>query len=292
MPNKCVGELLTMMKTAVLFYYIGTAPAYVAAAKLAMKSLRSTGEFRGDILMFTDQPQLHQDQGETIISVGEKDFLSRFSVLNQSSRNWSLIFKPFMGLYFDASKYDRLIYMDVDVLCHSSIAPIFSAISENNLHFTYAPNATWLDQSASDFGTHGPFLRDKADVELLASSPVAQASVTGVCAGIFGTSGQAFDHLMAPWRDLIIRSFSDGQPVLDQMALNECLLNGDIPGIAFPNEWIAYPLWKVLGKKDLREFDDNQTKPILYHFNPLSAEVKLGYMRAFQAFGPVNEIGI
>lgn len=277
-----------MTDTAVLLVCIGANAAYIAAAKLTIKSLRSAGQFAGDILLFTDQECIFDDQDANIINVDESAFLKQFPALDQERRHWSYLFRVFMGFYFKASDYSRVLYLDIDVLCHRPIAPVIASISEDHLHFSYAAAVMWLDKSASTLSQQGPFFRDFADITLLDRSPLAKASPTGICSGIFGTSGQNFDRFMTPWRELILASFSAGIPICDQMAFNECLLKGDIPGIAMPNEWIAYPLWKLLGRKDLRALAATKEQAILYHFNPTSAETKLGYMKAFMGFGPVT----
>ena len=274
-----------MNKTAILLVCMGHKPSYVEMTKLAVNSLRTKGQYKGDILLFSDHPELFDFADVRMVNVCEDEFLSRFPDLYNPNRHWGLLFRPFMGFYFDATEYEQVLYLDIDVLCDRPLAPILSAISKFHLHFTYAAAVSWLDESATTLDQRSPFLTKEFDISLLESSPIAQSSTSGVCSGVFGLYGSNFDDFMAPWRELILYLYKKGNVICDQMAFNECLLQKSIPGVAIPNKWIAYPLWGLVGREDLRDGKSLSGRSILYHFNPMSADIKLGYMKAFIAFG-------
>ena len=274
-----------MHNDALLFVSIGTNPAYPAMARLAVQSAREAGAFNGAIVMLTDHPEHLADLDLTVVEIDGAAHCARFPALSRVNRHWAENLRAFADLYHDFAQYDRVLYLDTDILCAGPVGPVIEAIGTDYLHFAYAPCAGWLDSNAIALDHHSPFLRKGADTTVLDSSPIAQGSLTGVCSGSYGMAGDRVSQFMQLWRELLLACFDRGEEVTDQMALNECLLGGSIPGLALPNEMVAYPLWALMGRAERRELPANPV-PVLYHFNPLSAEKKLGYMRAFQAFGP------
>jgi hypothetical protein len=138
----------------------------------------------------------------------------------------------------------------------------------DEVHFTYAPVYGWKD-AAFMAGSYVEQYRDSAAV---AGSP------TGICSGIFGIRTRALDGLLDVWQKTLQATPTDN----DQHALNELVVRQRVKGVAFPNEWVAYPC-QVRQESDDRRIFNRPRDFIFYHFNPVSNEVKFRMMTEYLA---------
>ncbi len=261
--------------------------------RLAMRSLREQGQFNGDVILFTDSPDVFSVAETTgdvsqLVTIDVVGHLARYPGLVDYPRDWARLFKPFMADYFDFSAYNKVIYLDSDILCAAPIEPLFEHMADERFYFTFSAWFGWIDASTQPNGNHSPFLGRNFDLAHLQQSDLPRWSETGVCAGVFGMRSECISQYLMAWKARILAFVAEGITASDQMALNELLLQGDIDGAPFHNEWVSYPMTALVGRSDRRHLGKgsaSQTGFILYHFNPLSAELKLKHMRAFRAFG-------
>ncbi|MEI6728396.1 MAG: glycosyltransferase [bacterium] len=107
-----------MSKQVVYYTAFGSNP-YYQNAKISIQSLIELGKFNGDIVVFSDKPF---------------EYFGVINILIQPD-HFSKIFelRYIAGQYFDFSKYDKIMYLDTDILVVRPINPLF----ENGLDFIY-----------------------------------------------------------------------------------------------------------------------------------------------------------
>lgn len=107
-----------MPKQVVYYTVFGSSP-YYQNAKISIQSLKKLGEFTGDVVVFSDKPFVYPGVINIILQTGHfsKIFELRYTA----------------GEHFDFGKYDKIMYLDTDILVVRPINSLF----ENDLDFIY-----------------------------------------------------------------------------------------------------------------------------------------------------------
>lgn len=226
---------------------------------LAIASLRGKAGFRDDIVVFTDfDRKLH----------GEDDLRITRVIVDREVTADPKNFRIYMNRFYDFGRHRKMIYLDFDILTLKNVNRVFSFMRGDEVHFTYAPVYGWAD-SAFMAGAYVESYRD---------TPIVAGSPTGICSGIFGIRTTALDGLLDIWQRTLRATPTDN----DQHALNELLVRQAFAGVAFPNEWVAYP-YQVRQESDDRRVFRKPRDFIFYHFNPVNNEVKYRMMTEYLA---------
>lgn len=96
-----------------LIYIIAIGDFYNAMAKMLINSLRKLGKYDGDILVFCNNKSLYGINDIKIINV-ERDFKPKISP------------KIILGKDINCDNYDRILFLDCDILCFKEINGLFS----------------------------------------------------------------------------------------------------------------------------------------------------------------------
>ena len=273
-------------KNVVVFTCLLTNKLNRKLTELAIQSLRIRSGFKGDIVLFTDHNGWFGVESYDIIMVPIRDFYKELETQGWKiplKYVYSSTFRVFIKDFFDFSVYDKLIYLDYDVLTLQDCRKAFDFITDDSFYFTYAARKEWIVDNArgkQEPGYRGPFVSRDFDFGPYNNTKVVKDSVTGICAGIFGIKTEMLDTILNIWKNYLKEFTDNGTELSNQQALNQLILMERIKGKAFPNEWINYPLTPVIDCIDKRTLNTTDNF-IFHHFNPGSLEIKLLNMQRF-----------
>jgi len=144
---------------------------------------------------------------------------------------WALRARVLAGSLIDHDAYDRIAYLDCDVLAQRDLSPLFEGPEALRYHFE--PWPLWTCQYSNAF---------------LTSEEMREAEAThrrSVNAGAFVVPGRLARHLFARWGALMDTTGDDvgtsDNPTPDQSALNAMILRGEIPAEPLPHGFVANP---------------------------------------------------
>lgn len=222
--------------------------------ELSLRSLREKARFKGDIIVFTDfTRKLDNEDALQITRV----------IIERSPSEDPKNFRIYMNEYYDFSKHTKIIYIDFDILVMKNINKAFDQIKTDAIYFTYAPFLEWHTEAFMA----GSYIDQYRDTKIV------KGSVTGICSGIFGIRTHILDDLLSLWRKVLETTPTNN----DQHALNELIVKERFKAIAYPNEWVSYPL-QVKQDGDDKRIMNKKGNYIFYHYNPYQNEVKIKAM--------------
>lgn len=250
---------MSISKNVIVFVCLQDINFNAELLELALQSIRTRANYKGDIVVFSDFPR--KLRGEDTLDITRIN-VDRYP--SQDPRN----FRIYMNDYYDFSVHKKLIYLDFDILALKNINRVFNFIKDKAVYFTYAPVFPWISEAFMA----GEYIGEYRHTE------VASKSNTGICSGIFGVQTGMLGELLGLWREVLQRTPTNN----DQHALNEVLVKGMIKARAFPNEWVSYPVQVRLEADDKRIFTKKKDF-IFYHFNPVENRVKFHMMNEFMS---------
>jgi len=258
--------------------------------RLCILSLREKAGYTGDIVIFTDGVHFFDDIPQTNLNIVHINGVEKIRQIpgfaNCPEYLCAQKFRVFMTDHYNFKAYEKLIYIDYDVLVSRNISTVFDYISTSSVYFTYAAQAHWIDKYQKPYGQQSPYISSNFKLDTCINSNIFTNSTTGICSGIFGIKTDQMGALFSSWRKRIIQNVAQGIYINDQFPFNELLLEADVHGEPFPDEWIDYPLLPIIKLDDLRNLESTE-KYIFHHFNPCKAETKIHYMKIFSAFGHI-----
>jgi hypothetical protein len=203
------------MKTLIYLASLGV-PAYRRMTELCIRSLRGVGGYRGPILVFTNNGY---EAGDQDIEVAQAPSgLDRFALTG---------FKVAAATSIATADYDRILWLDCDMIAVDEIAPLFSLGAHHVCAMEEEPWTRMTDPSCGDC--------------LSAAERRKAGRRWGINTGCLSFPGPIFQHSTELWR----REMEIRRPVLthwpDQTPFNALVLSGRIPYRRFPRGWIDMP---------------------------------------------------
>ena len=199
-------------------------PAYAEAARLCIASLRGKGRYEGDIAVLTDGVFPERTPGATVVRMPRPS--DAFDLRCMKHR---------AGRILDVSAYDRVLWVDCDVIAIREVAPLFefcrrglSAGDEYPFNTLRAPSVggclTWWERIL--FGRRW-----------------------GVNAGIFCVEARLLRPYLDLWLEEVLRYRARADRWIDQPPLNALIARRRIDFTPYPRGWIEMPpLYEYLGR--------------------------------------------
>jgi len=197
-------------------------PAYAELARLSVASLRGAGRFLGDVAVLTDGIFARGAGADAVRAGAAGDGLAARRLKLGAWR------------HLDASRYDRILYLDCDVVAVADVGPLFA-----------------FEPASVCAGDEYPFNR--------MSSPSVGGTLRwwerlrhwrawGVNAGAVCFPADAFRATLELWAAEMERCLPRLHRWIDQPPLNALVVRGRIPFRAYPRRWIELPpLYEFLG---------------------------------------------
>jgi hypothetical protein len=191
-----------------LLYTIGVGRhCYRAAARLAVRSARKYGRFRGDVVVLADRDVGVDGYGDTVVVRDPGDLVEPKS----------LVLK--IGSFVDLARYDRVVFIDSDVLVCRSLEALMdhaqhALVATDDVGKTVAEGYNHRCLTAEELRAHGDRL--------------------AVNSGFFIARGSHLDAWLEEWRRTL-EMFESGPAVgIDQDGLNAAMVRGSIPVLCVP----------------------------------------------------------
>jgi hypothetical protein len=204
---------------------------YFRMADMLIDSLRRLGEFTGDILVFTDEPSWFENRGVLIEEIGDQGH--PLEVRFSSS--------------IKAANYEKIMFLDCDILCIGSISDLFNAnnevlyVLERNKLMT-SERFGYLFLTAEE--------RNRFKDEFI------------INAGTFCVDAAYYDYFSGLWREFW-RSYIDdfskiNNPYNDQAMLNALLRRGKVRCRLMGENVVAFPfIRRKPGSRRLTSLNEN-----------------------------------
>ncbi len=213
----------------------GHAPQVVERmVDLWVRSLRGAGNFRGDVLLFTDRPDVRLSGVMTYPLTLPQVELKHL---------WLTRVTNYKALPY--REYDTLMHVDLDTVCVNDINDLFATTAElraapSNL-LLFAPQHVWR------------FLNRGQRIWYRWFSP--RRLEKGVSACVFSCASSAWEANMGVWARAIEEHRNDPTPDLgDQSYLNLLLLRRTIPIRVYSREEIQHKDWSFSPRARIMHF--------------------------------------
>lgn len=203
-----------------VYYTIGSDTKFIESLDLSIKSLRLFGKYNGDILIITD----------SICHEQVKEKFKDCNILNIDKECFhceSSINKLKIYTYEKIKNYNKIIYLDLDILVQNNIDTIFNCI-ENKFIFSneYLPHQQQIAKISDHDGYYGRLLF--SDQEAFFYDIGNRKSING---GFFGFDISMILHFEKILIDLEIdreMSKDRGDWYCEQPTLNKYMIVNDI----------------------------------------------------------------
>ncbi len=210
------------MRALVYLVCVGD-PAYGEMARLCIDSLRAAGRFTGDVVVLTDG-MFQGGAGAEAVRVGAAGNALASRRLKLGA--WR---------HLDASAYDRILFLDCDIVAVGDVAPLFA-----------------FEPAAVCAGDEYPFNRMRsASVggALRWWERLLHRRAWGVNAGAICFPASAFRSSLERWEREMERCLPRMGRLIDQPPLNALIVRRRLPFVPYPRGWIELPpLYEGLGR--------------------------------------------
>jgi hypothetical protein len=224
-----------------LAYLVATEhDALRAAANLAVRSLRRFGQFSGDIVVFTDRLFALPDDVEQLVLAPHE--LERSAL------------KCRAGSKLDLESYQRVLYLDADILVRSSLDGILARCRDRVVCTDDMGLTTRMDFFSRCFS--------EADLASLGDLP-------GVNAGFFCAPGARLREWLRIWEHAIAEHAHMPGAGIDQPPFNFSLRKGLIPFDLVPDQmWFPryHPNSPDLAGRTTLAYERTQARGPLAHY--------------------------
>lgn len=189
------------MKT--LFYSAAVGDDHLAMARIMVKSLRTHGDFSGDIKVFTEKPS-PVDGAESIVN------------LDMLALHTPHLAKVFIGKTMDVSGYDRVVWIDTDVV---AVRPV---------HWILLLEGTWLPVEMQ-------VLQEVDKQAFSIASEPCEFGTWGLNSGLIVADAKDWNSLCQKWWDSCITTqcWKTGY-CYDQPVINHLIRHGSIKASHLP----------------------------------------------------------
>jgi len=225
-------------------------PVYVEATRLCIASLRGAGRYDGEIAVLSDGSFPEGTEGVTVHRLPEtKDaFGIRSSKLGAAR-------------VLDATRYDRILWIDSDVIAIDDVAPLFSFVRKGLAAGDERPFNTLRVESVGGCLTRWERLRHRFR--------------WGINAGVFCVEASLLGKYLDLWQAEVERCRARLHRWVDQPPLNAMIVRKQIEFTPYPPGWIELPLlYEFLGR-GLKFRRQPQTKLLHYCGHPDKQEMLL-----------------
>lgn len=186
-----------------LIYTVAIGNDHVRYARFMVQSLRTFGKFDGDILVFSDHA--HNIDGATVVQ--------QLDILALRKPHMT---KAFIGKALDVSAYNKVCWLDADVVAVQPVAPLFEQAG------------LWLPVEVKVLQEE-----DKQAFSIPAE-PCAIGDI-GLNAGLILHDGVEWNGFCQRWWDaMVIGQCWNHQYCFDQPVLNHLIRSGIIPANRMP----------------------------------------------------------
>jgi hypothetical protein len=223
-PTEIQVEIKTETETEteekyLVYYTIGSDVKFIECLDLSIKSLRLFGKYNGDILIITDNichEQVKEKFKDCNILHIDSDCINCESSINKLK----------IYTYENIKKYNKIIYLDLDVLVQNNIDEIFNSI-KNKFIFSneYLPHKQQIAKIGNDDGYGRLLFSEK---EAFVYDIENRKSING---GFFGFDISLISHFEKILIDLEIDreiSKSNSAWYCEQPTLNKYMITNDI----------------------------------------------------------------
>ena len=199
-------------------------PAYAEMTRLLVASLRGPGRYGGEIAVLTDGA--FEENGQDVRIVRDDGAHDAFAVKCAKARAASLL---------DGERYDRILWLDADMVAIRDVAPLFAHAREDLCAGDEYPFNTLRAASVGGALSWWERLR--------------HLRTWGINAGCFCLPGSAFRSTLDLWREEILRFRPRMRRWVDQPPLNALIARRRIRFTPYPRGWIELPpLYESLGR--------------------------------------------
>ncbi len=189
---------------------------YRRTAELCLRSLRTHGRFRGDIVVFSNNDFATDDPNVRVLPAPEK--LDRRAMHE---------YKPAAAAQLETSGYDRVLVMDSDMIAIADIAPLFDLADAAVCGVEERPWTRMVDAPCGGC--------------LSESEKRMVGDRWGVNGGLLCAPSTLFRRAMSLWFSEIRAQHGQLNEWLDQPPLNRLIATGQIPFRAYPHGWVDMP---------------------------------------------------
>jgi hypothetical protein len=231
-------------------------PVYAEAARLCITSLRGSGRYRGDIAVLTDGVFPEGTPGVTVHRLpATRD---AFGIRNA---------KLGAARILDATRYDRILWLDSDVIAIADVAPLFSFLHRGLSAGDERPFNTLRAVSVGGCLSRWERLRHRFR--------------WGINAGVFCVEASLFGRYLDLWRAEIARYRASLHRWIDQPPLNALIVRRQVEFTPYPPGWIEHPLlYELMGKG--RKFTLRPETKLLHYCGHPDKREMLRRMRAHE----------
>jgi len=183
---------------------------YRMAARAAIDSLLGSGQFKGEIVLFTDRP-MRLPAGVRLVQVTDPDLLAQPKRL-----------KLQIGRYVDPAAYRHVMFFDADLV---SRGPVLDRVAE--------PLAAGAMVCTDDFGQ----TVDKGLCRRCLDSDELErhgGKSLGVNSGFFAARGELLQDYLSTWETIVDECADRPGSGFDQPGLNAAMIRGQIPVCIVP----------------------------------------------------------
>jgi len=199
-------------------------PVYVEAARLCIASLRGPGRYDGDIAVLSDGSFPEGTPGVTIhrLPAASDVFGIRSAKLGAAR-------------VLDVARYDRILWLDSDVIAVGDVAPLFAFLRRGLAAGDERPFNTLRAPSVGGCLSRWERLRHRFR--------------WGINAGVFCAEAGVFGEYLDLWHAEIERYRASLHRWIDQPPLNALIVRRRIEFTPYPPGWIELPLlYEFMGK--------------------------------------------
>ncbi|MGQ0613731.1 MAG: hypothetical protein ACT4PV_08345 [Planctomycetaceae bacterium] len=210
------------MRTLVYLVCVGEA-VYGEMARVCVDSLRAAGRYGGDLVVLTDGAFEGGAGAQTV----------RVSATGDATGSRRL--KLAAWRHIDASAYDRVLFLDLDVVAVGDLAPLFA----------FEPSAV----CAGDEYPFNRLWRPSVGSALRWWERLLHGIAWGVNAGAVCFPAGVLRSCLERWEREMERCLPRMGRWIDQPALNACIVRREFPFVPYPRSWIELPpLYAWLGR--------------------------------------------
>jgi hypothetical protein len=202
-------------RTLIYLASLGAA-VYRCMTELLVRSLRGPGNYRGPILVFTNNGFQSGDGATDVISLSAD--LDHFAIFETKARAAESI---------RAEDFDKLLFMDSDMLAIDDVAPLFEHSDAAVCGMVEKPWSRMSDPSCGECLTAAERRRARRR--------------WGINTGLLCTPAPIFRETMALWAEEFRRRYTQDTCWMDQSPFNALVLNGRVRFRAYPRYWIDMP---------------------------------------------------
>jgi len=214
-----------MSRDLVYLVAIGSVePRFLRAVDWCVTSLRRWGRYAGDMAVVTDQPEAMPGavrEEARVVGVDESQMRDPAHGRNDYERY--LIGRLCVHRLLDVAAYDRVLYVDCDVLAIRDVAPLLDGLDCFRYSREFQPMSAPMYNAC------------------LSDAELADARWRrGINSGVFAAPGSHLGECLDRWKALL-----DGHPrghAYDQPALNALVLRGLIRARPLPAFSVGYPV--------------------------------------------------